>query len=175
MEIDPRYPIGKFTRPAVIDETMRDQFIAEIATAPSALLAAVAGLDERQIDTPYRDGGWTVRQLVHHLPDSHVNAYVRFKLALTEDEPTIKTYEEQWWAELPDARLGPLQPSLDLLSALHKRWVACCREITPESFSRKLRHPDHGLMTLDELLAMYAWHGRHHVEQILGLLRRKGW
>jgi hypothetical protein len=175
MEIDPRYPIGRFKRPEVIDEAMRNTYIADIAAAPSALQDAVVGLDERQIDTPYRSGGWTVRQVVHHLPDSHVNAYVRFKLALTEDEPTIKTYEEQWWAELPDARLGPLEPSLTLLSALHERWVACCNQITPESFSRKLRHPDHGLMSLDELMAMYAWHGKHHVGHIRALRAMKGW
>lgn len=175
MEIDNRYPIGKFKRPDAVDEALRAEFISQIEAAPSKLRSAVAGLDDDRLDTPYREGGWTVRQVVHHLPDSHVNAYVRFKLALTETEPSIKTYEEHLWAELPDARSGPVDVSLNFLESVHARWTACMRQMPAESFARALRHPEHGLMTLDRVLAMYAWHGRHHVEQILVLRRLKGW
>jgi len=175
VEIENQYPIGKLERPAIIGEALRAEHVSQIEAAPSKLRLAVSGLDDGQLDTPYREGGWTVRQVVHHLPDSHMNAYVRFKLALTETEPAIKTYEEKLWAELPEARSGPIELSLALLECLHARWVACMEHIPAESFSRSLRHPDHGLMTLDQLLAIYAWHGRHHVEQILGQRRRKGW
>ena len=175
MEIDNQYPIGKFKRPALIDPGLRAELISQIEAAPARLRSAVAGLDDGRLDTPYREGGWTVRQVVHHLPDSHVNAYVRFKLALTESEPTIKTYREGLWAELPEALSGPVEFSLGLLESLHARWAACMRQIPAESFARTLRHPDHGPMNLDQLLAMYAWHGRHHVEQIIVLRRRKGW
>lgn len=175
MKIDNRYPIGKYRRPEIIGEALRAEHVSQIEAAPEKLRLAVAGLDDGQLDTPYREGGWTVRQVVHHLPDSHLNAYVRLKLALTETEPEIKTYEEQLWAELPDARSAPIEISLGLLELLHARWVACMRQMPAESFKRPLRHPDHGLMTIDQLLAIYAWHGRHHVEQILGLRRRKGW
>lgn len=172
---DLAYPIGRHQPPAVVDDAARGRFIAELAAAPAALRAAVQGLDERQLDTPYRSGGWTVQQVVHHLPDSHLNAYVRFKLALTEDEPLIRTYEEARWAELPEARQGPVGLSLDLLDALHARWLACIRALPPERFARTFRHPDLGVMTLDQQLAMYAWHGRHHVAQITALAAREGW
>src|SRR6476620_9464894 len=151
-------------------DARRAECIARIAAAPEHLRTAVAGLDDAQLDTPYRPGGWTVRQVVHHVPDSHLNAYTRIKLALTEDEPTIKPYEEARWAELPDARTGPIEISLALLEALHRRWVLLLRELQPADFTRQFRHPEHGrAMSLDEVLALYAWHGRHHVAHITSL------
>jgi uncharacterized damage-inducible protein DinB len=173
---DPRYPIGPFRFQGDADQRQREQWIGEIAAAPGALRAAVTGLSPTQLDTPYREKGWTVRQVVHHLPDSHLNAYTRIKLALTEDEPTIKPYEEARWAELPDARNGPVDLSLTLLECLHRRWVLLLRELGPDHFRRRFRHPEHGRMiALDEVLAMYAWHGRHHVAQITSLRSRMGW
>lgn len=135
----------------------------------------VAGLNDQQLDTPYRPGGWTVRQLAHHVPDSHLNSYVRFRLALTEDEPTIKPYYEDRWAELPDARTAPIHTSLALLGSLHERWVLLLRSMAPEQFARTFRHPELGLMTLDKNLALYAWHGQHHVAHIAGLRERMRW
>jgi hypothetical protein len=173
---DPRYPIGPFRFQGDADQRQREQWIGEIAVAPGSLRAAVNGLSQTQLDTPYREKGWTVRQVVHHLPDSHLNAYTRIKLALTEDEPTIKPYEEARWAELPDARSGPVELSLTLLECLHRRWVLLLRELGPDHFHRRFRHPEHGRMiALDEVLAMYAWHGRHHVAQITSLRSRMGW
>lgn len=173
---DPRYPIGPFRFGGDADQRQREQWIAEIAAAPGYLRAGVAGLTPLQLDTPYREKGWTVRQVVHHLPDSHVNAYTRIKLALTEDEPTIKPYDEARWAELPDARTAPIEPSLTLLECLHRRWVLLLRELDPADFGRRFRHPEHGRsIGLDEVLAMYAWHGRHHVAQITSLRSRMGW
>jgi uncharacterized damage-inducible protein DinB len=173
---DPRYPIGPFRFQGDADQRQREQWIGEIAVAPGSLRAAVTGLSPTQLDTPYREKGWTVRQVVHHLPDSHLNAYTRIKLALTEDEPTIKPYEEARWAELPDARSGPVELSLTLLESLHRRWVLLLRELGPDHFRRRFRHPEHGRMiALDEVLAMYAWHGRHHVAQITSLRSRMGW
>jgi uncharacterized damage-inducible protein DinB len=173
---DPRYPIGPFRYQGNADEPQREQWIGEIASTPGYLRAAVAGLGPAQLDTPYREKGWTVRQVVHHLPDSHVNAYTRIKLALTEDEPTIKPYEEARWAELPDARSGPIEISLILLECLHRRWVLLLRGLGPDEFSRRFRHPEHGrTMDINEVLAMYAWHGPHHVAQITSLRSRMGW
>jgi uncharacterized damage-inducible protein DinB len=172
---DVRYPIGRFETPPRPDDTQRARLIAEIEEAPAALRRAVAHLDDAQLDTPYREGGWTVRQVVHHLPDSHLNGYVRFKLALTEDEPTIKPYMESLWAELPDARTAPIAPSLDLLEALHQRWVTVLRNMAPEAFDRTYRHPHTGLSPLWRALALYAWHGRHHVAHITTLAARTGW
>jgi uncharacterized damage-inducible protein DinB len=173
---DPRYPIGPFRYAGSGDEQQRDQWIGEIASTPGHLRAAVAGLGAAQLDTPYREKGWTVRQVVHHLPDSHMNAYTRIKLALTENEPTIKPYEEARWAELPDARHGPVELSLTLLDCLHRRWVLLLRELGPQDFRRRFRHPEPGRMIeLDEVLAMYAWHGQHHVAQITSLRSRMGW
>lgn len=174
-EISPQYPIGRFTRPADIDRRAREEFIHQIEAAPQRLREAVAGLDGAQLDTPYREGGWTVRQVVHHLPDSHLNAYTRFKLALTEPEPTIRTYEEALWAELPEARAGSIEMSLNLLEALHERWIASLRAIPDQLFQRTFRHPEIGVMNLDEQLALYAWHGRHHVAHISTLRERMGW
>ena len=174
-DVDPRYPIGSFAAPERFDPLLRASFVEQIAAAPAALRAAVRGLSAKQLDTPYRDGGWTVRQVVHHLPDSHLNAYIRFKLALTEDEPLIKTYEEGRWAELPEARGGDVAISLALLDALHARWVAAIRPLPAEAFARTFRHPDHGLRSIDWLLALYAWHGRHHVAHVTALRDRMGW
>jgi hypothetical protein len=173
---DLRYPVGPFAFDGDSSQAAREQRIAEIAAAPGHLRTAIDGLTPTQLDTPYRPGGWTVRQVVHHLPDSHLNAYTRMKLALTEDEPTIKPYEEARWAELPDGRDGPIETSLTLLEALHRRWVLLLRSMRPEDFHRRFRHPEHGrLLELDEIVAMYAWHGRHHVAHITSLRRRMGW
>jgi uncharacterized damage-inducible protein DinB len=170
---DPRYPVGKFEAPALpLGEAERARLIAEIAEAPARLRAAVRGLDDAQLDRPYRPGGWTIRQVVHHVPDSHMNAYVRFRLALTEDEPMVKPYEEARWAELPDAATGPVDVSLMLLETLHSRWVALLRAMKPADWSRAFRHPDLGVVPLEKALALYAWHGRHHVAHVTDSLRR---
>jgi hypothetical protein len=173
---DPRFPIGPFLFDGKADAGRRKQWIGEIAEAPGLLRTAVTGLSEQELDTPYRAEGWTVRQVVHHVPDSHINAYTRFKLALTENEPTIKPYNEALWAELPDARTAPVEPSLTLLEFLHRRWLLLLSQLGPEDFSRRFRHPEHGrLLGLDEMLALYAWHGRHHVAHITSLRRRMEW
>ncbi len=172
---DPRYPIGRFIAPETFDAVRRTGFIAEIDAAPAVLRRAVEGLTDAQLDTPYRVGGWTVRQVVHHLPDSHLNAYLRCKLALTEDRPMIKTYEEARWAELPEAKSSPIEPSLDLFEALHRRWVAGLRPLPEAAFARTLRHPELGVMPVDRVLALYAWHGRHHTAHITALRARMGW
>jgi uncharacterized damage-inducible protein DinB len=175
MTTDLRYPIGKFQRPSSSTAEDRRRRIEEIAGLPAALRAAVDGLSPEQLDTPYRPGGWTVRQLVHHVPDSHINAYVRFRLALTEDTPRIKPYEEARWAELPDARSLPPDVSLALLDALHDRWVTLLSALPGDAWARGIDHPENGPMTLDVLLAMYAWHGRHHVAHVTALRERMGW
>ena len=172
---DPRYPIGKFTYDVPPDEAGRKKFIDDIEQAPAAMRAAVRGLSPEQIETPYRDGGWTVRQVVHHVPESHMNAYIRFKLALTEDEPTIKPYEEQLWAELPDVPITSLEASLNLLQALHVRLVLLLRSMRPADWKRTFRHPQLGLMPLEKNLALYAWHGKHHVAHVTELRKRMGW
>jgi uncharacterized damage-inducible protein DinB len=172
---DLRYPIGRFEIPAGVTDAERPGLIDQIAALPGDLRRALAGLDDPKLDTPYREGGWTVRQVVHHLPDSHLNAYTRFKLALTEDEPTIRTYEEARWAELPEARSAPIAISLALLDALHERWVLMLRLLAAGQFARRFRHPELGMMSLDQLLAMYAWHSRHHVAHITSLRARMGW
>jgi uncharacterized damage-inducible protein DinB len=170
-----RYPVGKFRRPDGYTDELRDGFIGEIEALPGALRRAVAGLSDAQLDTPYRPGGWTVRQVVHHLPDSHLNAYTRFKLALTEEEPLIRTYAEARWAETPEARDGAPEMSLALLEALHRRWLAALRALPAATFARRLRHPDWGLMSVDDLVALYAWHSRHHLAHVTGLRARQGW
>jgi uncharacterized damage-inducible protein DinB len=174
--VDPRYPIGKFQwsgREATAAE--RAERIAQIAACPANMRAAVEDLDEAQLDTPYRDGGWTVRQVVHHVPDSHMNAYVRFKLGLTEDTPTIKPYDESSWAQLPDSRITPIGVSLDILQNVHTRWVILLRAMRDADFARKINHPETGVQTLDRVLAHYAWHGRHHIAHVTSLRDRKGW
>jgi uncharacterized damage-inducible protein DinB len=172
---DPRYPTGKFTYNPSITPDGRTRAIAAIRETPAQLRAAVRGLDDRQLDTPYRDGGWTVRQVVHHVPESHMNAYIRFKLALTEDNPTIKPYAEDAWAKLADVKRTPIETSLGLLDALHQRWVTLLELLKPDDFTRPLVHPEAGPLTLDYLLQMYAWHGRHHVAHVTTLRQRNDW
>jgi uncharacterized damage-inducible protein DinB len=173
-----KYPVGKFSFPSPvtgITRTQRDQWIAEIAETPERLRAAVAGLDAAQLDAPYRPGGWTVRQVVHHVPESHMNAYIRFKLGLTEDEPTIKPYDEDAWAKLPDVAVTPVETSLALLDELHLRWVTLLRLLDDAQFARTFRHPALGVIRLDGNLALYAWHGKHHTAHITSLRERMGW
>jgi uncharacterized damage-inducible protein DinB len=176
MSSDPAaYPIGQFQPPAQFDPSGRAALIDQLADVPQALRRAVEGLSDAQLDTPYREGGWTVRQVVHHLADSHLNGYVRFKLMLTEDTPEARMYQQAQWAELPEARMGPIAMSLDLLTGLHARWVASLRSLPPSAFERTLRHPRMGIVSLDHQLALYAWHGRHHIAHITTLARQKGW
>lgn len=172
---DPRYPIGKFSYANPPTEAERDQFIQNIADTPAALRAAVQDLSDQQIETPYRDGGWTVRQVVHHVPESHMNAYIRFKLALTEDEPTIKPYMEDRWARLEDVQSTPIEVSLALLENLHARWVRVLHAIKPDEWKRTFRHPELGTIPLEKNVALYSWHGRHHVAHITELRKRMGW
>src|SRR6266576_985903 len=160
---DPRYPIGEFSFDGALSEQEKSKHLDHIEQTPARMRAAVHGLSEKQLDTPYRDGGWTVRQVVHHVPDSHMNAYVRFKLALTEEEPTIRPYMEKPWAELPEAKSGPVELSLELLESLHKRWILT------------LRNPEMGVLNLEKTLALYSWHGRHHVAQVTSRREKMGW
>jgi hypothetical protein len=172
---DPRFPIGKFHFEGPPSEEQRAKFISDIEQTPAAMRTATSGLSPEQLDTPYRDGGWTVRQVVHHVPDSHMNAYVRFKLALTEDEPTIKPYAEDRWALLADTQSTPVEVSLVLLESLHTRWVRLLRSIEPEQWRRTFRHPEMGLVSLEKNVALYSWHGRHHVAHVTELRKRMGW
>jgi len=173
-EMDLRYPIGHWQSVDRPTTEERAAFIEAIAALPGELRAAVDGLDDTRLDTPYRPEGWTVRQVVHHVPDSHLNSYIRFKWGLTEDAPTIKTYEEGLWAELPDSR-GAIGVSLDLLEALHARWVGLLRALTEADYSREITHPEHGRMTLGRLLSLYAWHSKHHLAHVTSLRARSGW
>ena len=172
---DLRFPVGKFSYAGPLDEPQKQDCIDEIASAPENLRAAVKGLSNAQLDTPYRPEGWTVQQVVHHMPDSHLNAYTRFKLALTEDDPTIKTYAEDRWAELPDSKVTPIEVSLTLLDSLHDRWVRLLRSLNKDEWKRSFRHPELGPMTLEKTLALYAWHGRHHVAHVTELRKRMSW
>ena len=172
---DPRYPIGKWDRRDTLTSGERAAMIAQIGEVPARMRTAIAGLDDAQLDTPYREGGWTVRQVVHHVPDSHLNSYTRFKLALTEEEPTIRPYDEAKWAALSDSRDTPVETSLTMLGALHDRWTILLRAMSDDDFRRTLRHPDIGVMSLDALLSLYAWHGRHHVGHVTSLRERMGW
>ena len=172
---DPRYPIGKFTYDGPLSEAQKQEALHNIAETPASLRTAVKGLSDSQLDTPYRPGGWTVRQVVHHVPDSHLNSYLRFKLALTEDEPTIKPYAEDRWAELADTRATPIAVSLTLLESLHDRWVRLLGSLTGDEWKRTFRHPELGTMTLEKNLALYSWHGRHHVAHITELRKRMNW
>ena len=174
-EIDPRYPIGKFTRPEAISQQDRTTAIAALAAMPGRLRNAVQGLDREQLDTPYRDGGWTVRQLVHHIADSHMNAFIRVRLALTEDWPTIKPYDEKAWAALRDSTGAPVGWSLDLIESLHARWVMMLDSLTDEQWTRGLNHPENGRMTIEYATLVYAWHSKHHVAHITRLRELKGW
>src|SRR5438046_8580485 len=173
--MDPRYPIGKFNWSGLSTAEERSRFIDEIAAVPQLMRSAAAGLSDSQLDTPYRDGGWTVRQVVHHVPDSHLNAYVRLKLALTEDKPTIKPYNEAAWAELADSKSTPIEVSQTLLDSVHARFVQLWRSLKPEHFARVLIHPEHGERTVDWLLFLYEWHGKHHTAHITELRKQKGW
>ncbi len=171
---DLRYPIGKFHFDGPTTEEQKQKSIDEIAQAPANLRTAVKGLSEQQLETPYRPEGWTVRQLAHHVPDSHLNAYVRFKLALTEEEPTIKPYAEDRWARLADTQATPVEVSLAMLDSLHDRWIRLLRSLQPEDWKRSFRHPELGLVSLEKNLALYAWHGRHHVAHITSLREPEG-
>jgi uncharacterized damage-inducible protein DinB len=172
---DLRYPIGTFQFPETVSASERTAFIQQIAEAPERLRAAVDGLHPDQLETPYRPGGWTVRQVVHHLADSHLNSYVRFKLAVTESEPQVKGYDEALWAELSDAKTAPVDVSLALLTFLHERWVRFLRSLTEEQYERGLVHSQLSRVRLDQNVALYAWHGRHHVAHIEALREREGW
>ena len=172
---DLRYPIGKHNVRSAIDGGAIQAAIRDIRELSDHLAAAVAGLSDKQLDTPYRPGGWTVRQVVHHLPDSHMNAYTRLKLALTEDVPVIKPYDEEKWAELSDGRTLPVEPSLSLLRGLHARWANLLEGLSPAEFSRELMHPEAGKFSIGQLTGLYGWHSRHHVAHITSLRRRSGW
>lgn len=173
--IDPRYPVGKFSPPegAVAPEERR-QLLEQVAEAPAKLRAAIQGLTETQLDTPYREGGWTPRQVVHHVADSHMNAFIRFKLGLTEDNPTVKPYAEDLWADLADQKL-PIDVSLPIVDNVHRRWVTVLRSMKETDWARTFVHPALGVQRLDRSLALYAWHGRHHVAHITSLREQKGW
>jgi len=171
---DARYPIGRHEAVSILTPAQRADCIAQIAAASENLRRAVQGLDDTQIDTPYRDGGWTVRQVVHHVPDSHMHAYIRCKFLLTTAQPTIMPYDQGDWARTPETR-APAEVSLALLDALHRRWVLLLRGVPAADFARTLNHPENGTMTLDRIVAMYAWHGRHHTAHITSLRERMGW
>jgi uncharacterized damage-inducible protein DinB len=172
MSQDLKFPIGPFQYMGNLNDAQRAGFIQKIAETPQRLREAVAALTPEQLDTPYRPGGWTARQVVHHLPDSHMNAYIRFKLALTEEYPIIKPYDEGRWAELADVQQAPVETSLQLLAALHERWVLFLRSLSGADWARTFVHPERGVMTADELLALYAWHGPHHVGHIASIRTR---
>lgn len=173
--MDLRYPVGQFSFSGTLSAEERASLIDQIAATPERMRAAVSGLRNEQLDTPYRPGGWTVRQVVHHVPESHLNSYIRFKLAITEEQPTIKPYFEDRWAQLPDALVSPIESSLDLLDALHRRWVWFLRSLKDGDFDRTFQHPEQGLVSLNKNVALYAWHGRHHVAHITTLRERMGW
>jgi hypothetical protein len=173
--MDLRYPIGPFKRPTSLSAPERRTAIDDIAAVPAKLRAAVHGLNESQLETPYRPDGWTVRQVVHHVPESHLNAYTRFKLALTEDNPTIKPYNEDAWAKTADVRSTPIETSLVLLESLHDRWVRLLESVSAAEFDRTLNHPENGVMSLHQMLALYQWHGKHHVAHVTSLRERNGW
>jgi uncharacterized damage-inducible protein DinB len=172
---DLRYPVGRFQPPSGIKAAQRAAWMIEVEALPPKLAAAVADLDDGQLDTPYRPGGWTVRQVIHHVADSHANCYVRFRLALTENAPVIKPYEESLWAELPDAKSAPIKASLTLLASLHQRWLVLLRSLDDQSFARVYVHPENGETRLDKALGLYAWHGEHHLAHIMKLRERMGW
>ncbi len=170
-----RHPIGDFVIDPEVTASKRRQWLRQMADMPRGLAAVVGGLDESQLGTPYREGGWTPRQVVHHLADAHMNGFVRFKLALTEDEPKVKTYEESLWAETADGRQAPVELSLRILSALHERWSILLESLGEADWSRAFSHPDRGILTLDQAIQLYAWHGMHHAAHITGLRARRGW
>ncbi len=173
--MDLSFPIGKFDWKQTITPEDRPRLIAEIAAAPSNFRAAVQGLTDTQLDTPYRPGGWTVRQVTHHMPESHMNSFMRFRWALTEDNPAVKGYNEAKWAQLHDSVTLPVEVSLQLLDALHIRWVDLLQSMSQEQYQRSFEHSDLGPVRLDQALALYAWHSRHHAAHITGLRERMGW
>jgi len=172
---DLQYPIGKFAEDVNVTDEKRRGWINDILAAPGLLRKAVAGLTAEQLDTPYRPGGWTVRQVIHHMADSHSHVPIRFRLALTEDEPSLKGYDTNKWAELPDAKTGPVEPSLALFEAVHNRWAMLLRSMAGKDFARTFKRPDGQVNTLDRALQTYAWHGKHHAAHILALRERMGW
>lgn len=172
---DLQYPVGKFERQANYTALEIQESIEVLEKLPQQMRTSVAGLSAEQLETPYREGGWSLLQVVHHVPDSHINSFVRFKLALTEENPTIKPYDEAAWAELSDSRDTPIETSLDLLESLHARWVIVLRSIKPEQWKRTFNHPQNGSMTLEHALALYAWHSRHHLGHITQTRARMGW
>jgi hypothetical protein len=171
---DLRYPIGRFTPPASFDIAFRAAHITDLRLLPGSLQAAVSGLNHAQLDTPYREDGWSVRQLVHHVADSHANAYIRTKLALTEEWPTVKPYDQDAWAQLADSKL-PIDGSIAMISAIHERWVAVLESLSDSEFQRGYNHPENGRQNLAMVLAIYAWHSRHHTAHITGLRSRQNW
>jgi uncharacterized damage-inducible protein DinB len=170
-----RYPVGDFGIDAEVTASKRRRWLQQMAEMSQGLAAAVRGLDDRQLETPYREGGWTPRQVVHHLADAHMNGFVRFKLAITEDRPPIKTYEEALWAETADGRDAPVEASLRLLAALHERWTILLESLSEPQFNCAFSHPERGLMTIDKAIQLYAWHGIHHTAHITQLRARQGW
>jgi hypothetical protein len=172
---DLRYPVGKFEAKSGLTEAQIRELIESLNQAPLGLRAAVGGLTPQQLDTPYRPDGWTARQVVNHVADSHLNGYLRFKFALTEDEPVVKPYDEKLWADLEDGRTIEPQVSLHLLDALHLRWVTLLRSLDVKDFARRLTHPEWGKQPLEMFLQLYEWHGRHHTAHIMSLRQRKGW
>lgn len=172
---DPRYPIGKFSFTAPLTKEQKQDHLTDIERTPERLRAALRGLTDEQLNTPYREGGWTARQVTHHVPDSHMNAYIRFKLALTEDDPTIKPYMEDRWADLAESKQAPVELSLALLDSLHERWMMVLRNMTTDDWKRTFRHPEMGPMTLDKTLALYSWHGKHHTAHVTALREKMGW
>jgi hypothetical protein len=171
---DLRYPIGPFVLPESVTVSERKSAIDHLRETPAMLRDAVGGLRDDQLDTPHRPEGWTLRQIAHHLPDSHLNAYARVKLALTEDTPTIRPYDQERWAELADSKI-PVEMSLLFMEGLHARWVALLESIADADWSREIRHPEIGILRVDQVLAWYDWHGRHHVAQITSARERNGW
>ncbi len=170
------YPIGKFKKPLLIKQEHVDQWITEIEALPNQFSNLVTGLSNEQLDTPYRPGGWTVRQVIHHVPDSHMNSYIRFHWALTEDKPVIKAYNEAAWADLPYIQELEIQTSLDLLSIVHKRWVILLKSLTKTQLERTFIHPDDNKSyPLKEVLGSYAWHGNHHFAHVANLIEKEGW
>lgn len=174
MSEDLRYPVGKFEQVEEVTPDLRRQFIQTITNLPQNLAKAVEGLSDEQLDTPYRPEGWTVRQTVHHIADSHLNSYCRFKLAVTEDKPTIRPYYEDRWAELSDSRL-PIDVSMKIIEGIHTRWVALLESFSEEDFAKELVHPESGDWTVDKFLGLYDWHSKHHTAHITKLRERNGW
>lgn len=175
--LDPlRFPIGKFEAPQVLTQELMEGYVKDIETFPARLKQTIAGLNDAQLDTPYRPDGWTIRQVVNHCSDSHMNSIIRFKLALTEDDPTIKPYYEERWAELADSKTMPIAPALALLEGLHQRWTILLRSLSSEELQKTFIHPEHGKrFRLDENIGVYAWHGNHHLAQITSLKKRMNW